>query len=147
MNLYIHYCSILCFYMMPISQHALETIWANIADILDPCMASEHRQLVLHFLKCLIIGQVFIHLIVLWKLCIFVLWYIHNTKMLNNVECSRIVHNIKPFILLAPFKIWMQYCRFCAGGMWWIKKYVYIYSVIWYSYYFPFHTSSSFSQC
>ncbi|PIK60477.1 putative tuberin [Apostichopus japonicus] len=40
-----------------LEDHALETIWANIADILDPCVSSEHRQLVLHFLKCLIIGQ------------------------------------------------------------------------------------------
>ncbi|KAJ8037419.1 Tuberin [Holothuria leucospilota] len=40
-----------------LEDHGLETIWANIADLLDPCVLSEHRQLVLHFLKCLIIGQ------------------------------------------------------------------------------------------
>ncbi|XP_071489878.1 tuberin-like [Diadema antillarum] len=40
-----------------LEEHAIETIWVSISDLLEPQVSADHRHLVLHFFKCVIIGQ------------------------------------------------------------------------------------------
>ncbi|XP_030839899.1 tuberin isoform X2 [Strongylocentrotus purpuratus] len=40
-----------------LEDNGIEAIWVLISDLLDPQVNTDHRHLVLHFLKCIIIGQ------------------------------------------------------------------------------------------